>query len=53
MAAHMLDHFVFTACRVLERTKNILFVIVAFAIVSDTWWSRGVAWGIDGLIDEH
>ena len=53
MAAHMLDHFVFTARRVSERTKNILFVIVAFAIIANFWWFRGVAWGIDGPINEH
>ena len=53
MAAHMLDHFVFAARRVSERTKNIIFVIVAFAIIANFWWFRGVAWGIDGPINEH
>jgi hypothetical protein len=53
MAAHMLDHFVFTARLLSERTKNILFGIVAFAIVANFWWFRGVAWGIDGAINEY
>ena len=53
MAAHMLDHFVFTARLLSERTKNILFGVVAFAIVANFWWFRGVAWGIDGPINEY
>jgi hypothetical protein len=53
MAAHMLDHFVFTARRLSERTKSIVFAVVAFAIVANFWWFRGVAWGIDGPISEH
>ena len=53
MAAHMLDHFVFTARCLSERTKNIFFIIIAFAIVANFWWFRGVAWGIDGPVDEH
>ncbi|KAI0247915.1 glycosyltransferase family 39 protein [Lactifluus subvellereus] len=53
MAAHMLDHFVFTARRLSERTKSVAFALVAFAIVANFWWFRGVAWGIDGPIDDH
>ncbi|KAN0140870.1 Fibrillarin domain containing protein [Lactarius tabidus] len=53
MAAHMLDHFVFTARLLSERTKNIFFGVVAFAIVANFWWFRGVAWGIDGAINEY
>lgn len=53
MAAHMFDHFVFTARRFSERTKTIVFVLVAFAIVANFWWFRGVAWGIDGPINNH
>jgi hypothetical protein len=53
MAAHMLDHFVFTARRLSERTKSIVFVIVTAAIVGNFWWFRGIAWGIDGPINDH
>jgi hypothetical protein len=53
MAAHMLDHFVFTARRLSERTKSIIFIIVAGAIVGNFWWFRGVAWGMDGPINDH
>jgi len=53
MAAHMLDHFVFSARRLSERTKSIVFATVACAIVANFWWFRGVAWGIDGPINDH
>jgi hypothetical protein len=53
MAAHLIDHFVFTSRRLSERTKVIVFVLVAFAIVANFWWFRGVAWGIDGPINDH
>jgi hypothetical protein len=53
MAAHMLDHFVFTARRLSERTKSIAFALVAFTIFANFWWFRGVAWGIDGPINDH
>src|SRR6267154_6301343 len=53
MAAHMLDHFVFTARRLSERTKSIIFGLVVFAIVANFWWFRGVAWGISGPINDH
>jgi dolichyl-phosphate-mannose-protein mannosyltransferase len=53
MAAHMLDHFVFTARRLSERTKSIVFGLVVFAIVANFWWFRGVAWGISGPINDH
>lgn len=53
MAAHILDHLVLTTRRVSGCTKNILFVIVAFVIVTNFWWFRGVVWSIDGPINEH
>jgi hypothetical protein len=53
MAAHLFDHFVFTARRLSERTKTIVFVLVACAVVANFWWFRGVAWGIDGPINNH
>ena len=49
----MLDHFVFTARRLSERTKSIVFGVVVFAIVANFWWFRGVAWGINGPINDH
>jgi len=53
MAAHVLDHFVFTAHRLSERTKSIVFIVVAAAIVGNFWWFRGVTWGMDGPISDH
>jgi hypothetical protein len=53
MAAHVLDHFVFTARRLSERTKSIVFIIVVAAIVGNFWWFRGVTWGMDGPINGH
>jgi hypothetical protein len=53
MAAHMLDHFVFTARRLSERTKSIIFGLIVFGIVANFWWFRGVAWGISGPINDH
>jgi hypothetical protein len=53
MGAHMIDHFIFTARRLSERTKSIVFATVAFAIFANFWWFRGVAWGIDGPINDH
>jgi hypothetical protein len=53
MAAHVLDHFVFTARRLSERTKSIVFIVVATAIVGNFWWFRGVTWGMDGPINNH
>jgi dolichyl-phosphate-mannose-protein mannosyltransferase len=53
MAAHMVDHFVFTARRFSEQTKSIVFAIIAFCIVANFWWFRGVAWGMDGPVNDH
>lgn len=53
MAAHMLDHFVFTARRLAERTKLIVFFVVAGAIVGNFWWFRNLAWGMDGPINDQ
>ena len=53
MAAHMLNHCVVTARRISECTNNVLFVFVVFAIVANFWCFRGVAWAINGPIDEH
>ena len=53
MFGHLLDHFVFTSRRLSDRTKQIVFGVTVFAIVGTFWWFRGVAWGIDGPINEH
>ena len=53
MAAHMLDHFVFAARCLAERTKLIVFFVVAGAIVSNFWWFRSLAWGMDGPINDQ
>lgn len=52
-ASHVLDHFVFTSRRLSEKTKWIVFGTVAFLIFATFWWFRGVAFGIDGPINEH
>ncbi|KAF9448288.1 glycosyltransferase family 39 protein [Macrolepiota fuliginosa MF-IS2] len=53
MLAHVLDHFVFSARRLSDRTKAITFGVIAFVIVANFWWFRGVAFGIDGPINQH
>ena len=53
MMAHLLDHFVFTAKRLTERTKWIVFGAVSFTIFATFWWFKGLAFGIDGPINEH
>ncbi|OCH88812.1 glycosyltransferase family 39 protein [Obba rivulosa] len=53
MAAHLLDHFVFSSKRLTERTKAITFGICAFLIVACFWWFKGFAFGIDGSINDQ
>jgi len=53
MAAHLLDHFVFSSRRLQQKTKTIVFGVVAFMIVANFWWFRGLAFGIDGPISDH
>ena len=53
MLAHLLDHFVFSSRRLSERTKQIAFGVSAFIILATFWWFKGVAFGIDGPINEH
>jgi len=52
MFAHILDHFIFSA-RWKDSTKRVAFGICAFLLVGNFWWFRGMAWGIDGPINEH
>lgn len=53
MLSHVLDHFIFSARTLSERTKAIVFGVVAFMIVGSFWWFRGVAFGIEGPVKEH
>jgi dolichyl-phosphate-mannose-protein mannosyltransferase len=53
MAAHLLDHFVFSSRRLQRQTKAIVFGVCAFAVVATFWWFKGLAFGIDGPIAEH
>ncbi|OBZ65723.1 Dolichyl-phosphate-mannose--protein mannosyltransferase 2 [Grifola frondosa] len=53
MAAHLIDHFIFTSRRLSERAKWIGFGVCAFAIIGTFWWFKGVAFGIDGPINLH
>jgi len=53
MLAHVLDHFVFSARGLSERTKMIVFSGVSFVIVASFWWFKGVAFGIEGPVNEH
>lgn len=52
MSAHVMDHCIFSA-RWKEKTKRILFGVTAFAIVANFWWFRGMAWGIEGPVNEY
>ena len=53
MLAHLIDHFVFTARRLSDKTKWIAFGIIVTAIVVTFWWWKGVAFGIDGPINDY
>ena len=53
MFAHVVDHFFLSNRRLSENTKWIIFSAMAFAIVANFWWFRGLAFGIDGPIKEH
>jgi C-terminal four TMM region of protein-O-mannosyltransferase len=53
MLAHLLDHFMFSSSRLTRKTKSIIFGICAFAIVGSFWWFKGLAFGIDGPINDH
>lgn len=53
MGAHLLDHFVFSSRRLKQQTKMIVFGVITFLIVANFWWFRGVAFGIDGPVNEH
>ena len=53
MLAHLLDHFVFSARAFSARVKQIVFGVCAFIIVGTFWWFKGVAFGINGPINDH
>ncbi|KZT23996.1 glycosyltransferase family 39 protein [Neolentinus lepideus HHB14362 ss-1] len=53
LLAHLLDHFIFSSRRLSEQTKRIAFGVCTFIIVGTFWWFRGVAFGIDGPINDY
>lgn len=53
MTAHLLDHFVFSSRHLQEQTKATVFGIIAFLVVTNFWWFKGLAFGIDGPISDH
>lgn len=53
MLAHVLDHFIFSARHLSQRTKSITFGVIAFIIIGIFWWFKGVAFGIDGPVSNH
>ncbi|KIM86394.1 hypothetical protein PILCRDRAFT_816349 [Piloderma croceum F 1598] len=53
MAAHLLDHLVFSSRRMQQQTKSIVFGVVASMIMANFWWFSGLVFGIDGPISEH
>lgn len=52
MFAHLMDHFVFSAKRLTERTKWIVFYVFVSTLVFMFWWFKGFAFGIDGPIND-
>ncbi|SCV67340.1 BQ2448_5986 [Microbotryum intermedium] len=44
----MLDHFVFKSRRLTQRTKWIVFVTIAGAVLFTFWWFHETAFGIEG-----
>ena len=53
MLSHVLDHFIFSSRRYTKKTKNIVFGVLAFIVVLNFWWFKGVVFGIPGPIGEH
>jgi dolichyl-phosphate-mannose-protein mannosyltransferase len=53
MFSHVLDHFVFSSKRLSHHTKTVVFGIFATLLILSFWWFRGVAFGINGPINEH
>ncbi|TFK19151.1 dolichyl-phosphate-mannose-protein mannosyltransferase [Coprinopsis marcescibilis] len=52
MLAHVLDHFVFSARRLSEKTKAITFGVCVVLLVGSFWWFKSLAFGIHGPIAE-
>ncbi|EIW84678.1 glycosyltransferase family 39 protein [Coniophora puteana RWD-64-598 SS2] len=53
MFGHVFDHFFFSSRRLSTKTKRIVFGVVTFLIVANFWWFRGLAWGMEGPINDH
>lgn len=53
MLSHVLDHFIFSSRRYTKKTKNIVFGVLAFIVVFNFWWFKGLAFGIHGPIGDY
>ncbi|KAF6747705.1 glycosyltransferase family 39 protein [Ephemerocybe angulata] len=53
MFRHVLDHLIFSSRRFSTRTKAIAFGVLVSILVATFWWFSGVAFGIDGPVNEH
>lgn len=53
MLAHVFDHFIFSSKRYTQKTKSIAFGVIAGVITFTFWWFKGVAFGIDGPVNDH
>ncbi|KAF6750520.1 glycosyltransferase family 39 protein [Ephemerocybe angulata] len=53
MFGHVLDHFIFSSRCFSTRTKAIVFGVLPSILVATFWWFSGVAFVIDGLVNEH
>lgn len=49
----MVDHFVFSSRRFSQKTKSIVFGVIAGTIVGMFWWFKGAAFGMEGPIKDH
>ena len=52
MFADVLDHCIFLV-QWKDHMKHVAFGVVALLVVTNFWWFKGVAWGIEGPINDH
>ena len=53
MLSHVLDHFIFSSRRLTFKMKAIVFGGITVVLLFTFWWFKGVAFGIDGPINDH
>ena len=53
MFAHVLDHFIFSSRRLSHQTKAIVFGVFVAILVGTFAWFSGVAFGIEGPVNDH